>query len=79
MPTAGVGVGAARKVSPNWSQETMTCHSFNCFNIAPLAAVSVSTTFYGGAQWSEYLQNGHASQGEKWALQGEAPPRGPTP
>ena len=26
-------VGAARKVSPNRSQETMTCHSFNCFNI----------------------------------------------
>ena len=26
-------VGAARKVSPNWSQETMTCHSFNCFSI----------------------------------------------
>ena len=24
-------VGAARKVSPNWSQETMTCHSPNCF------------------------------------------------
>ena len=26
-------VGAARKVSPNWSQETVTCHSFNCFSI----------------------------------------------
>ena len=26
-------VGSARKVSPNWSQETMTCHSFNCFSI----------------------------------------------
>ena len=26
-------VGAARKVSPNWSQETMTCHSSNCFSI----------------------------------------------
>ena len=26
-------VGAARKVSPNWSQETMACHSFNCFSI----------------------------------------------
>ena len=24
-------VGAARKVSPNWSQETMTCHSPKCF------------------------------------------------
>ena len=23
--------GAARKVSPDWSQETMTCHSSNCF------------------------------------------------
>ena len=26
-------VGAARKVSPNWSQETMTCHSSSCFSI----------------------------------------------
>ena len=26
-------VGAARNVSPNWSQETMTCHSSNCFSI----------------------------------------------
>ena len=26
-------VGLARKVSPNWSQETMTCHSSNCFSI----------------------------------------------
>ena len=26
-------VGAARMVSPNWSQETMTCHSFNRFSI----------------------------------------------
>ena len=26
-------VGAVRKVSPNWSQETMTCHSSNCFSI----------------------------------------------
>ena len=26
-------VGAALKVSPNWSQETMTCHSSNCFSI----------------------------------------------
>ena len=26
-------VGAAHKVSPNWSQETMTCHSSNCFSI----------------------------------------------
>ena len=26
-------VGAARKVSPNWSQERMTCHSFNCSSI----------------------------------------------
>ena len=24
-------VGATRKVSPDWSQKTMTCHSFNCF------------------------------------------------
>ena len=23
-------VGAARKVSPNWSHETMTCHLSNC-------------------------------------------------
>ena len=25
-------VRAARKVSPDWSQKTMTCHSFNCFS-----------------------------------------------
>ena len=24
---------STRKVSPNWSQETMTCHSSNCFSI----------------------------------------------
>ena len=23
----------ARKVSPDWSQKTITCHSFNCFSI----------------------------------------------
>ena len=26
-------VEAAQKVSPNWSQETMTCHSSYCFSI----------------------------------------------
>ena len=26
-------VGAARKVSPNWLQETMTCRSSNCLSI----------------------------------------------
>ena len=26
-------IGAARKVSPDWSQNTMTCHSFNCSSI----------------------------------------------
>ena len=26
-------VGATRKVSANWSQETMTCHSSHCFSI----------------------------------------------
>ena len=26
-------VAAAHKVSRKWSQETMTCHSFNCFSI----------------------------------------------
>ena len=26
-------VGAARKVSPNWSPETMTSHSSNCFSV----------------------------------------------
>ena len=30
---AVASVGAARNVSRNWSQETMTCHSFNCFSI----------------------------------------------
>ena len=28
-----LGCGAARKVSPDWSQKTMTCRSFNCFSI----------------------------------------------
>ena len=26
-------VAAARKVSPNWSLQTMTCHSSHCFSI----------------------------------------------
>ena len=26
-------VGAARKVSPDWLQKIITCHSFNCFSI----------------------------------------------
>ena len=26
-------VGAARNFSPDWSQKTLTCHSFNCFSI----------------------------------------------
>ena len=26
-------VGAACKVSPNWLQETVTCHSSHCFSI----------------------------------------------
>ena len=30
----GSSVGAARKVSPNWSEETMKCHSSYCFSIA---------------------------------------------
>ena len=29
----GCYVGAAPKVTPDWSQETMTCHSFNCFSV----------------------------------------------
>ena len=30
----GIGsVEAARKVSANWSHETMTCHFCNCFSI----------------------------------------------
>ena len=33
MSSVGEPVGAACKVSANWSQETMTCHSFNCFSI----------------------------------------------
>ena len=30
---SGGYVGAARKVSPDWLQKTMTCHCFNCFSI----------------------------------------------
>ena len=32
-PTLGSCVEAACKVSPDWLQKTMTCHSFNCFSI----------------------------------------------
>lgn len=31
LPLLKSSVGAVRKVSPNWSQDTMTCHSSNCF------------------------------------------------
>ena len=30
---SSIYVGTARKVSPNWSQETMTCHSSNCCSV----------------------------------------------
>ena len=32
IPEKGSCVGAAWKVSPDCSQKTMTCHSFNCFS-----------------------------------------------
>ena len=44
-------VGAACKVSPNWSQETMTCHSSICFSIvwgqgnAPLVTSFLSSCY----------------------------------
>ena len=50
-------VGAARKVSPNWSQETMTCHSFNCFSIvwvqgnAPLVDSLPSSCYINMTLW----------------------------
>ena len=53
-------VGAARKVSPNWLQETMTCHSFNCFSIvwgqgnAPLVT-SLPSSWYMALSGSEKL------------------------
>ena len=28
-----VGAACKVKVSPDWSQKTITCHSFNCFSI----------------------------------------------
>ena len=34
-PNISSSVGAARKVSLNWSQKTMTCHSSNCFSNPP--------------------------------------------
>ena len=40
-------VGAARKVSPNWSQETMTCHSSNCFSIVRGQGRSIGVTPLG--------------------------------
>ena len=33
-PTLSSCVEAAYKVSPDWLQKTMTCHSLNCFSIA---------------------------------------------
>ena len=48
----GNSVGAVRKVSPNWSQETMTCHSFYCFSIvwgqgnAPLTTPENTITYH---------------------------------
>ena len=53
-------VGAVRKVSPDWSQETMTCHSFNCFSIvwgqgnAPLVT-SLPSSWYMTLSGSEKL------------------------
>ena len=44
-------VGAALKVSPSWSQETMACHSSNCFSTvcgqgnAPLVTYVPSKVF----------------------------------
>ncbi|CAH3199415.1 unnamed protein product [Porites evermanni] len=56
LPLLKSSVGAVRKVSPNWSQDTMTCHSSNCFvwgkgNVPLLnpdkTKVSVSDMFKG--------------------------------
>ena len=33
IPSHSSSVGTVRKFSPNWSQETITCHSSNCFSI----------------------------------------------
>ena len=44
-------VGVAQKVSPNWSQQTMICHSCNCFSIvwgqgnAPLVTYLLSSCY----------------------------------
>ena len=49
-------VEAARKVSPDWSQKTMTRHSFNCFSIvwghglAPLVTSLLSSCYRTGLQ-----------------------------
>ena len=32
-PSHSSSVGTVRKVSPNWSHETITCYSSNCFSI----------------------------------------------
>ena len=44
-------VGIAEKVSPNWSQQTMTCHSCNCFSIVwgqgnPPLVTSLTSSYY---------------------------------
>ena len=50
----GGSVRAVGKVSPNWSQETMTCHSSNCFSIvrgqgnAPLETSLPSSCYMTG-------------------------------
>ena len=56
-------VGAARKVSPNWSQEIMTCHSSNCFSIvwgqrnAPLVTFPSSCYVTPRKAWQEPMEN----------------------
>ena len=48
-------VGAVRKVSPNWSQETMTCHSSNCFSIV-WGHGNAPQLFWAAATWAAVLK-----------------------
>ena len=53
-------VAAARKVSPNWSLETMTCHSSHCFSIvwgkgnAPLVTSVPSSCYMTLRSWQDH-------------------------
>ena len=48
-PPPGGSVGAAREMSPHWSQETVTCHSSNCFSSVWGQAGKLTTGYFSSA------------------------------